>query len=95
MAKDPGRYSYGSNRPPKGVTAYCEGVRIRPDPRIDEASNYREKPRELADKIESLSGQGSDFIRPLQPASGLSAKVGVGGDAGYRQVSRPGLKRYL
>jgi hypothetical protein len=94
MAKE-GRYSYGSNRPPKGVTAYCEGVRIRPDPRIDEAGNYREKPRELADKIEKTSGRGSDFVKPLEPASGLSADMRFGGGAGIRSVSKPGLKRYL
>jgi hypothetical protein len=94
MAKE-GRYSYGSNRPPKGVTAYCEGVRIRPDPRIDEAGNYREKPREVADKVEATSRRSERYVRPLYPSDGLSADMKFGGGVGYRSVQRPGLKRYV
>jgi hypothetical protein len=67
---------------------------VKDDGTTDSAGNPKVRPVELADKIEKTSQRGERFVRPLYPSDGLSADMRFGGGAGYRPVSRPGLKRY-
>jgi hypothetical protein len=67
---------------------------VKDDGKVDEAGNPKERPREVADKVEATSRRSDRFVRPLYPSDGLSADMKFGGGAGIRSVSKPGLKRY-
>jgi hypothetical protein len=69
---------------------------VKDDGKVDEAGNPKERPREVASKIDAASDRGTsnDFIRPIWPGRGLSQDMRFGGGAMTRGVSKPGLKRY-
>jgi hypothetical protein len=62
MAKRP-RYAEGGQRNGPGGGYYQEGVKLSRDPRLTPQGNYKERPTQFGDKINSVSGTG--LSRPV------------------------------
>jgi hypothetical protein len=89
------RYNCGGKSKRDGTGPFNEGVTIRPMKNIDEAGNPTTPPRELASKVEDLSGRTARKVAgPGGNSAGLSADVSITGAGAYRPGGRPAVKRY-